>query len=422
MICLLGQNHRTAPVEVREQLAITPEKRGALAELLRIDPVIEESVVLSTCNRMELYAVSRDNGKGCDRMSAMLAEVHGLSVHDWERTIYTHHDHDAVRHLFRVASGLDSMVLGEGQILSQVRDAHDWAREQRIAHEVLHRVFDDAIVCGKRVRTDTTISEGAVSVAAAAVNLSRKIFDDLAEQSVLLIGAGDTGARTARHLQLFGVRDLRVTNRTRSRAETLAQELDASVVPWDHLDQHLSEVSIVVTAVHAPEPVLTRQRVQDAIKQGARRTLFVIDLAVPRNVHPDVAKIAGVFVYDVDDLQGIVLDDEEQRRAAADKAEEIVDDQVKRFVQWYHARAAVPTLNDLRAQLEELRRAEIDAVRNKIADPQDLDVIERVTRRLMNKILHSPTVELKQRVLDEDPDQQIRDFRRLFGLEPRDRR
>lgn len=422
MICLLGQNHKTAPVELREKLAVTPEKRDALAELLRLDPFIEESVVLSTCNRMEMYAVSGDHGQGCDRMSAMLAEVHGLSLREWERTLYKRQDHEAVRHLFRVASGLDSMVLGEGQILSQVRDAHDWAREQQISRDVMHRVFDDAVACGKRVRTDTSISEGAVSVAAAAVTLSRKIFDDLAGQSVLLIGAGDTGARTARHFQLFGVRDLRVTNRTRSRAEALAQELNASVVPWEVLDEHLSQVSIVVTAVHSPEPILTRARVQAALEEAERRTLFVIDLAVPRNVHADVAKIAGLFVYDVDDLQGIVLDDEEQRRAAAHQAEEIVEDQVDRFVQWYRARAAVPTLNDLREQIEELRRAEVDAVRNKLADPQDLDVIERVTRRLMNKILHPPTVELKQRVMESDPDQHIRDFRRLFGLLPRDRR
>lgn len=422
MICLLGQNHKTAPVEIREKLAVTPEKRDALAELLRLDSFIEESVVLSTCNRMEMYAVSGDHGQGCARMSAMLAEVHGLSVQDWERTLYTRQDHDAVRHLFRVASGLDSMVLGEGQILSQVRDAHEWAREQQISRDVMHRVFDDAVACGKRVRTDTAISEGAVSVAAAAVTLSRKIFADLSDQSVLLIGAGDTGARTARHFQLFGVRDLRITNRTRSRAEALAQELNASVVPWELLDEHLAEVSIVVTAVHSPEPVLTRARVQTALSEAERRTLFVIDLAVPRNVHADVAKIPGLFVYDVDDLQSIVLDDEEQRRAAAHQAEEIVDDQVDRFVQWYRARAAVPTLNDLREQIEELRRAEVDAIRNKLGDPHDIDIIERVTRRLMNKILHPPTVELKQRVMESDPDQHIRDFRRLFGLHPRDRR
>lgn len=422
MICLFGQNHRTAPVELREKIAVTPEKRDALADMLQRCDDIQESVVLSTCNRMEVYAVSEDSRRGRHCIDSMLADLHGVDATSWAKSIYFHEEDDAVRHLFRVASGLDSMVLGEGQILAQVRDAHSWATDQRLAQDVLHRAFGEAVACGKRVRSDTHISEGSVSVASAAVSLSRKIFDDLADQSVLLIGAGDTGARTARHLQMFGVRDLRVCNRTRSRAETLASELNASVVPWDQLDDHLSEVGIVVTAVASNDPVLTRSRVEAALEEAQRRTLFVIDLAVPRNVHPDVSKIAGLFVYDVDDLQRLVLDDEESRRAEAIKAEDIVDDQLRRFVQWYRARAAVPTLNDLRSQLEALRQAEVDAVRNKLGDEADLELVERATRRLLNKVLHSPTLELKRRVLEADPDQQLRDFRSLFGLEPRERR
>jgi len=422
VICLFGQNHRTAPVEIREKIAITPEKRDALAEMLVDCSDIQESVVLSTCNRMEVYAVSEEPGQGRQCIDTMLARLHGVDANSWEKTIYFREEDDAVRHLFRVASGLDSMVLGEGQILAQVRDAQAWAKDQQMAQDVLHRAFGDALACGKRVRTDTQISEGSVSVASAAVSLARKIFDDLADQSVLMIGAGDTGARTARHLQMFGVRDLRVCNRTRSRAETLATELNASVVPWDQLDDHLSEVGIVVTAVASNDPVLTRERVETALETAQRRTLFVIDLAVPRNVHADVSKIPGLFVYDVDDLQRLVLDDEESRRAEAIKAEEIVDDQVRRFVHWYRARAAVPTLNDLRSQLEEVRRAEVEAIRNKLGDEADLELVERATRRLLNKVLHSPTLELKRRVLEDDPDQQLREFRSLFGLEPRERK
>ncbi len=420
MICLLGQNHKTAPIELREQLAVTTDKREALGSLLRDDPFIQESVVLSTCNRMELYAVSEDSALGCDRLGDLLAEVHGIPRRQWDSTLYSHHEDDAIRHLFRVASGLDSMVLGEGQILAQVRDAHEWAHEKRLTREVLHRAFDEAIACGKRVRTDTHISEGSVSVASAAVSLARKIFDDLASQSVLLIGAGDTGARVARHLQLFGVRDLRVSNRTRSRAESLAQKLEASVVAWNALDDHLSEVSIVVTAVSSPEPILTRERVKAALREARRRTLFVIDLAVPRNVQADVGKIPGIFLYDVDSLQHLVLDDEEQRRAEAAKAEEIVDDQLRRFLQWYRARAAVPTLNLLRRQLEELRRSELESMRTKV-EADELERMDRLTRRLVNKILHPPTVELKRRVLEDNPERQLRDFRRLFGLDQTER-
>jgi glutamyl-tRNA reductase len=281
---------------------------------------------------------------------------------------------------------------------------------------VLERVFNEAISCGKRVRSDTTISEGAVSVAAASVSLARKIFDDIAEQSVLLVGAGDTGARVARHLQLFGVKDLRVTNRTRSRADALAAELNASVVPFDQLDEHLGQVSIAITAIASPEPIFVAKRVKAAIDRTRTAPLFIIDLAVPRNVARDVERLAGVFVYDVDDLQGIVLGDEEKRREEAAKAEDIVASRVSQFVQWYRMRAAVPALHELRRHLEEIRQIEIEAVRNKVHDAADLELVDRVTARLVNKLLHSPTVELKRRVAQDGPQGHVEAFRSLFGL------
>lgn len=421
MICLLGQNHKTAPVELREKLAVTEDKRVALGEMLRSEPGLEESVVLSTCNRMELYTVTARADCPRERLGSMLAEIHGIPLREWNETLYYRHNESAVRHLFRVASGLDSMVLGEGQILSQVRDAHGWSTEQALAREVLHRVFDEAVACGKYVRSATRVSEGSVSVASASVHLAKKIFKDLSDQSVLLVGAGDTGARVARHLQLFGVKDLRVTNRTRSRAENLARELEATVVPWHQLDDHLPDVGIVVTAVTSPEPVLTRERVQEALREGDQRTLFAIDLAVPRNIAPDVRKIRGVFLYDIDDLQKIVQDDAGARQAEAEKAEDIVHDRVGRFVDWYRARAAVPTLRDLRQWAEDLRTAELDSVRNRVSQ-ESYEELEKVTARLMNKFLHPPTVGLRQSVSQEGNAGLLRDVRRLFGLdrEPRD--
>lgn len=419
MICLLGQNHKTAPVELREKLAVTEEKRDALVGILRADPVLAESVVLSTCNRMELYAVaptaSAEQGRA--RLSAVVSELHGIDEREWGQTAYYSQEESTVRHLFRVASGLDSMVLGEGQILAQVKDAEEFARANGLVHEVLGRVFNDAIRCGKSVRTDTAISEGAVSVAAASVSLARKIFDDLAEASVLLVGAGDTGARVARHLQLFGVRDLRVTNRTRARADALAAELNASVVPFDQLDEHLGQVSIAITTVHSAQPLLTADRVRQAIDRVRTAPLFLVDLAVPRNVDPAVESVAGVFVYDVDDLQGIVLGDEERRRAEAAKAEDIVTERVGEFVQWYRMRAAVPALNELRSHFEALRQAELDVVRNRAAGRDEVELVDRVTQRLLNKMLHEPTMELKRRVATDGPDPHVQAFRTLFGLD-----
>ncbi|RKZ13007.1 glutamyl-tRNA reductase [bacterium] len=421
MICLLGQNHKTASVGLREKIAVTDEKRNVLVEILRSDPVLTESVVLSTCNRMELYTVASDGDaeQRRQRLGAILSEVHGVDEREWASTSYFSRDEHAIRHLFRVASGLDSMVLGEGQILAQVKDAQEFARGQKIAHEVLERVFNEAISCGKRVRSDTSISEGSVSVAAASVSLARKIFDDIANQSVLLVGAGDTGTRVARHLQLFGVKDLRVTNRTRARADALATELNASVVPFDQLDEHLGQVSIAITAVASQEPLFTADRVKAAIHRTRSAPLFMIDLAVPRNVAPDVDGLGGVFVYDVDDLQGIVLGDEAQRREEAAKAEEIVTHRVGGFVQWYRMRAAVPALNELRQHLETLRQAEIDAVRNKVHDKHDLELVDKVTARLINKLLHPPTVELKRRVAEDGPAAHLDAFRQLFGLDGR---
>lgn len=420
MICLLGQNHKTAPVALREKLAVTDEKRAALVSLLRADRSVQESVVLSTCNRMELYAVSQDPTCQQERLGAMLAEVHGLPLRHWGDTFYFRRDDGAVRHLFRVASGLDSMVLGEGQILAQVRDAHGWSTENQLAREVLHRAFDEAVACGKFVRSETRVSEGSVSVASAAVHLAKKIFTDLSEQSVLLVGAGETGARVARHMQLFGVKDLRVTNRTRSRAEKLARELDAVVVPWARLDEHLPEVSIVVTAVSASEPILTQERLREALHDSERRTLFVIDLAVPRNVSQDVQGVPGVFLYDVDDLQQLVQDGEGHRQVEAEKAEGLVEERVGRFVEWYRARAAVPTVRDLRSWAESIRAAELADVANKV-DPCTYDVLEKVSSRMMNKFLHTPTVGLRESATQDDGDELLRDVRRLFRLDDFDR-
>ncbi len=416
MICVLGQNHKTAPVELREKLAVTEEKRAALGELLRADSVVDESVVLSTCNRMELYAVSNDPRCEQERLASMLAEVHGIPMQEWQDTTYFRRDHGAVRHLFRVASGLDSMVLGEGQILAQVRDAHGWSTEQQLAHEVLHRAFDEAVACGKFVRSETRVSEGPVSVASAAVHLAKKIFSDLPAQSVLLVGAGDTGARVARHMQLFGVKNLRVTNRTRSRAEKLARELDAVVVPWTQLDEHLPAVSIVVTAVSSPDPVLTRERVRAALGAAERRTLFMIDLAVPRNIGEDVQQVPGVFLYDVDDLQQLVQDDEGHRREEAEKAEGLVEERVGRFVEWYRARAAVPTVRDLRRWAESIRMAELADAQHKV-DPETFELLDRFTARLMNKFLHVPTVGLRESAAHDQSDTMLQDVRRLFRLD-----
>jgi glutamyl-tRNA reductase len=419
-ICLLGQNHRSAPIEWREQLAFNPEKERKLAEIVKADPLHSEAAVLSTCNRVELYAVSQEPEHSRRRLTEYLETVHGLRLDSLEQTLYFHQDQAAVRHLFAVASGLDSMVLGEGQVLAQVREAQVHARESDLMHRVLTRAFNDAVHCGKRVRSDTRLGEGAVSVAYAAVTLARKIFDDLSRQTVLLLGAGETGRRVARHLQLFGVRDLRVSNRNRERGEELAHELHATLVPWDRVLEQLPQVSILVSATAASEPILQAEDLRKALRRGGRRNLFCVDLAVPRDIESEASRIPGVFLYNVDDLQGIVLEGEDLRRAEADKAERIVDEEVEHFLQWYRAHAVAPVLHDLRRKMEGIREDELSAVRGTL-DPASYAALERVTHRMLQKFLHAPTLGLKRMAQQNKPEDAVRDFSRIFDLDERQR-
>lgn len=414
-ICLLGQNHKSAPLALREQLAFDEEKQERLGEMLQSDGMHREGVVLSTCNRVELYTLC-DDPKGSKRqLGEYLAQIHGVDLERWEHTLYFHHGHSAVRHLFHVASGLDSLVLGEGQILSQVKDAFRWAQENRLAQDVLQRAFLDAVSCGKKVRTETKLSEGAVSVAYAAVSLAKRIFADLSNETVLLIGAGETGQRAARHLKLFGVQDIRVANRSRERGAAVAEELEATHVPWEQRNLQLRDASIVVCATAAPEPILHADAVRDALEISRRRTVFCVDLAVPRDIDPEVGKIPGVFLYNVDDLQGIVLEGEEARRAEAAKAERIVNDQAEKFLQWFHGRTAVPIVSELRQHFEEVRQNELQEVRSALSD-DDFKVVDKVTHRLLNKFLHGPTLGLKRMAAEGEDVESLDEFRRIFGL------
>lgn len=418
-IILLGQNHETAPVELREQLAFTADKLERAASLLWQDELLHEGVVLSTCNRAEIYAFADDPPGGEARLTALLEQVHGVPISTLNGSLYRLHDEPAVRHLFRVSSGLDSMVLGEGQILAQVKDAHDWATGHGLHQEVLHRLFHQAAACGKRVRTETSIGEGAVSVAYAAVSLARHIFRDLGNETVLLLGAGATGRKVARQLQQYGVRDLRIANRTRERAEELATELNASLVPWELFPQHLRDAGIVVAATASAEPVLRLEHVRPALHERGRRPLFLIDVSVPRNIETDVGKLAGVFLYNIDNLRGIVDQQRELRAKEAVKAERIIDEQMAQFLAWYRGRAAAPTLTEIRDRIEAVRQTELAAARSRLT-PEAYDELDRVTRRLVNKILHRPTVQLKRRVGQADEQHLLEQVRDLFGLDDGD--
>ncbi len=415
-ILLLGQNHRTAPVELRERLAFDEEKTSVLAKCLKQDPTISEAVVVSTCNRMEIYAVADDAERGVARLEELLEQVHEVPLERIAGSLYRETDDEALRHLFRVASGLDSMVLGEGQILSQVKAGYASSRDLGLTREILHRTFNQATACGKKVRTDTKIGEGAVSVAFAAVELAKKIFQDLTKEKVLLIGAGATGTKVAHHLKVFGVEDVLVTNRTLERGRSLADCLGATLVPWENYGAYLNEVAIVVTAASVQRPLFTMETVQRALEGRGRRPLFLIDLGVPRNIDPAISKKAGIFLYNVDHLEGIVAESSAKRRGEAEKAEEIIDEQLCQLLEWLASRSMTPTLKQLRQRLEEIRANEVALARNRL-DEKSLAELERVSHRIVNKILHTPTVRMKDEAAKGEGASIIQHVRHLFGLD-----
>ncbi len=415
-ILLLGQNHRTAPIELRERLAFDEEKVNRLSGLLSDDGILREAAVVSTCNRVEIYAVGQDEKKGQERLSELLHQVHGIELSSFADAVYRKQEEEAVRHLFRVASGLDSMVLGEGQILSQVKAGYFLSRELGLTREILHRIFNQAIACGKKVRTETRIGEGAVSVAFAAVELAKKIFQDLQREKVMLIGAGATGRKVAHHLKVFGVQDIMVTNRTLERGRRLAEELGATLVPWESYRAYLSQVAIVVTAASVTLPIFTEEDARTALDHRGRRPLFLIDLGVPRNVDPSIGRKAGIFLYNVDHLESIVEESSKRRQGEAIKAGEIVEDELVHFLQWYRSRSMTPTLRQLRESMEEIRRREIELARNRL-DEKTLAEVDRITQRIVNKILHTPTVRMKDKASKGEGASVIEHVRHLFGLD-----
>jgi glutamyl-tRNA reductase len=397
-VLLVGLSHHTAPVELRERLAFTKAMLPqALADLSRLD-AMSEVVLLSTCNRTEVYSASADPDAARQALVEFLAGSRGLGgAKALEPYLYTRADADAARHLFRVAAGLDSLVVGEPQIFGQVKDAFAAASSAGVTGPTLNKLFPASFVVGKRVRSETALGEGAVSVSYAAVSLARKIFGNLAGLNVLLVGAGEMSRLTAEHLKGHDVRGITVASRTFDHARELAEEVGGTAIEWDRLDAALAASDIVVTATGAAEPVLTRARVVAAIGARRRRPLFVIDIAVPRDVEASVGDLEQVFLYNVDDLEAIVADNLARREAEIARAEAIVAEELARFVAWLRARQAVPTVVALRQRFEAIRQHELRRLEPKLAQlsPEARGRVDEITRLIVEKLLLTPTEQLK---------------------------
>jgi glutamyl-tRNA reductase len=396
-LLVLGVSHHTAPIDLRERLAFpSGDLAEAIAALAR-DPALGEVVLLSTCNRTEVYATSQSLEDGHEAMASFLASARAVAPDHLKAHVYSRTEADAARHLFRVAAGLDSLVVGEPQILGQVKQAYASATEQHATGALLNRLFHTAFTAGKRVRSETELAEGAVSVSYAALGLARKIVGDLKHATVLVVGAGEMAELTARHFAAQQPKRLSVVSRTMAHAETLARDVGGSVVPWTELDVALGQADVVVTATGAATPIIDRARVQAALKRRRGKPLFLIDIAVPRDVEAAAAEIGDVFLYNIDDLQSIVNESLSRRASETTRAETIVNQEVERFMAWARSRTAMPTVVALRQRFEAIRRAELDRLQPKIAGlpPEARARVDEITRLIIEKLLITPTEQLK---------------------------
>lgn len=397
----VGLSHRTAPVELRESVDFSRKGLAAALTELASRGIGRELVVLSTCNRAEIYAVG-ESDDAADHIGRFFSDYHGIPHAEVHQHLYVHRGPDAARHLFRVAAGLDSLVVGEPQILGQVKAAYAAASDGQFTAALTNRLFHSAFSVGKRVRSETGLGEGAVSVSYAAIALAKKIFGDLRDRSVLILGAGEMAKLTGIHLQSQRVKQITIASRTLQTAQNLAERLDGVAVSWDRVDAALTMADIIVTATGASEPVLTRTRVDEAMRARRHRPLFIIDIAVPRDVDAAVGSLDQVFLYNIDDLRTIVQENLARRGGELARAEAIVDEEVARYTAWMQSREIVPTVVALRQRFEAIRRAELQRLEPKLAGlpPEARSRIDEVTRLIVEKLLLTPTEQLKS-VSDE---------------------
>jgi glutamyl-tRNA reductase len=412
---LIGVNHKTAPVEVRERLALPESRLPEACKKLIEHPGVEEGMILSTCNRVELLAKTKN---GCADLRAFIRSYFQLDSAELDRYFYEYCSQDVVRHVFRVASSLDSMVLGEPQILGQVKEAYALARAVGAAQSQLDSLLSRAFAVAKRVRNETAVGSSAVSIASVAVELAKKIFGSLEGKQVMLVGAGKMSELAARHLLAQGAGAILVSNRTHDRALALAAKFHAQVIPFDKLYETCDCADIVITSTGSPEPIFRRGHTERFRVRRRNRPMFFIDIAVPRDVDPEVNKVDGIFVYDIDDLEQAVAAHVADRKKEAERAEAIIAGEVERFQMRIQSLDVVPTIVSLQDHLESIRQAEIDRVRGRLGqlDPEQELALEALSKGIINKILHTPITTLKVAARDPEASAVIDLIRRLFNL------
>jgi len=421
-ILALGLNHRTAPVEIREKLAFPEDVQPEALVRLVENYELREAAILFTCNRSEIYAVSEEGDEGLEEARRFLAESQGVDVHALQPHLYAFSDRETALHLFRVACGIDSLVIGESQILKQVRDALERAQQNGSARLLVNELFQRSLRVGKRARTETDIGRGRLSISTAAVELAGQIFGDLESCSSLLLGAGEMGELTAQYLVDSRVRRLWVANRTRERAEELARRFGGEVADFADFPARLAEVDIVISSTAAPGFVILPAAVRRAMRQRRGRPLFLIDIAVPRDVDPQIRDLDNVFVFDIDDLEQVVESNRQEREQEIRQVQTLIEEEIEDFLHWFNALGTGPLIRGLRQRAEELRQVELDRWTGKLRhlSEEDRRTVEGLLRGYANKLLHLPLVQIRELANEEDGYIRLDTVRRLFGLDAGD--
>lgn len=417
-IVLLGLSHKTAPIELRECIAFSPDQTAAALASLKNEPTVNEVLLFSTCNRVEVLLVTKQVSEAVDTTKRLIARFNRINLPEFENILYIHTGDQAVRHIFRVAASLDSMVVGEPQILGQIKQAYRLATQERTTGVVLNRLLHRAFFVAKRIRSETGIGGHAVSISYAAIELGRKIFGSLEGKKILLIGAGEMAELAVTHLIRNRAGDILVTNRTFERAVELSRRFRGRPIRFEELFDSLADVDIVISSTGAPDFVVKREHLKGVLRKRRNRPLFFIDIAVPRDIDPLINRLSNTYVYDIDDLNGVIDDNIEDRQREAVKGERIVDQAVINFRKWYDSLDVVPTIKALRKKLEDIAALEVKKTLQAggLSD-EGRHAVERMTQAMINKILHDPTDVLKRNGCQGNRSAYLDITRKLFKLD-----
>ena len=399
MITLLGVNHKTCPVEIREKLSFSSDKSKEFLTVLKEDPLLKETALLSTCNRTEFYFYSEDEDRGKENILKHLKEKKSISSEEFICHLYFKKNTEAIEHLFSVASGIDSMIIGEGQILGQTKKALQDAREAKSIGPNICQLFNYAITSGKRARTETKIGTGASSVSFAAVEFAKMLFGNLSGRTAMIVGAGKMGRITATALAREGLKQIIVSNKTYEKAVETAKIFKGTAVKFDRLEEYLLKTDIVISSTGAPHCVIRYDTVKKAMRLRKNRPLFLIDIAVPRDIEQEINNLSNVYLYDIDDLQKVVENTLEERKEEISKVKKIIREEQKKFSSWSSSRDVFPVIKSLKEKAEEVRKEEIEKTLKKLSHLSDkeLELIDYTTKKIINKLLHNPIVKLKEK-------------------------